>query len=108
MTDFENEMRRALRREDPPADFAGRVMARLGQRLAPPEPARWWQWLAWPRWAMAMAIVALMVTGGVRYQEYRRGQQAKEQLLTALRITAETLSVVDQKLEEATRRSGLQ
>jgi len=91
MSRLDDALREALRREEPPEGFAGRVMARIearGQRAG-----------AWDglmagfrgprlRWAGAIAA-AVLLTGAVGYQERRRaeGERAKSQVMLALRIT---------------------
>lgn len=97
MNRFEDELRAALGRRDPPAGFAERVMARIDpppQRLS---RARWW----------AVAAVAASLLVGIAlpsYREHRRGQEAKEQVLLALHITAEKMAVAQTKVEQLSRR----
>jgi hypothetical protein len=102
MSDFEQELRRTLQRREPPRDLTPQIMARIGD--APKH--RWFPVsFAW-RPALAAAAVVLMLIGGIdRYREYRRGQEAKEQLMLALEITAQKVSFVQQKVEELNRRS---
>jgi len=97
MNPFEDQLRSALRREEPPAGFGARVLARIPSRT-----------LFGPRlrWAAAMALGLLLIGGGLEYRQRRaeaEAERAKEQVLSALRITAEKLRVVDAKLEEVSR-----
>jgi hypothetical protein len=83
--ELEQELHRALARIEPDKDFAALVYSR--QRM--------WFW-AKPQGMMALAaalILMLLVPAGVlQYQaRQRRGQQAKDQLITALRITGSKL-----------------
>jgi len=73
---LEDELRRALAREDPPDGFAERVLAR--SRRAPSSPRRW---LA----AAAMVVVAAGAAGAWREH---RGNQAKQELLLAVRLAS--------------------
>jgi len=73
---LEEELRRALAREDPPAGFERRVRQAVAQRRF---PAR--QWLA------AAAALILAVGAGTGYREYR-GRVAKEQVKLAMRLAA--------------------
>ena len=106
MSDFERELQHALRRREPPRDLTPTVMARI---KAPPkrEPLfrRWFVGFYW-RQALAAAAVALVLAAGIdRYREYRRGQEAKQQLLLALQITSQKLAVVQAKVDKLNRRS---
>jgi hypothetical protein len=42
----------------------------------------------------------ILVTGFDRYREYRRGQEAKRQVMLALEITAQQLALVQEKALE--------
>jgi hypothetical protein len=103
MSRLEDELRNALRREEPPQGFASRVLARAE---AGPAPRRWF---AWPplRWASAVTAVAV-VAGGLSYERERRtraeGERAKEQVLLALHITGSKLQFVKEKIHELDSR----
>jgi|SRR5215831_16444068 len=97
MNDIENDLRRVLRRREPPHDLSQTVMRRVGQvgnlrRVA--NPPRWRPLLA------AAATIVLLVTGVDRYREYQRGQEAKRQVMLALEITAQQLALVQEKAQE--------
>ena len=99
MTDFDRELREALKRREPPRDLTGSVMARIGWD----RPTAWERW----RWVPAVAgIAALLVlsVGGYRWEEYRKGQQAKEQVMLALKVTAQKLAVAESKVSELSHR----
>ncbi|HEY3739810.1 MAG TPA: hypothetical protein VGL53_08195 [Bryobacteraceae bacterium] len=94
---FEQELKNALTRKEPAKWFAERVIRQvepLGQRPRPSARLRQWASLA------VAASLMCGVFGVVRYEEYRKGQQAKQQLMLALRITARTLDNVGKKLKE--------
>jgi hypothetical protein len=94
MNDFENDLRRVLRRREPPRDLSGAIIARIAPAS---KPAR----LLLRRPVLAAAAVLLiLVTGLDRYREYRRGQEAKRQVMLALEITAQQLALVQEKALE--------
>ena len=101
MNQVERDLREALRRREPPSDFADKVLARTRQS----ESVRrrpMWSWLA-----AAAAVVILIVGGGAFMQEQRRqaeGARAKEQLMVALRITGSKLHDVQVKLTNLHQR----
>jgi hypothetical protein len=95
MTDFDRELCEALKRREPPRDLTGSVMARI-------EPARRpWRWV--PAAAGIAALLVLSV-GMYRWEEYRRGQQAKREVMLALKVTAQKLAVAERKVGELNRR----
>ncbi len=100
---LENDLKRALRRQSPAPGFAGRVMQRI--ESAPPEelrgtealrgtPRRWWR-------AAAASVMLAALLGGYathRVVEHRRGERAKEQVLTAMRIAGEKVRYAQQEV----------
>ena len=93
MSQFEDDLRAALRREQPPEDFAARVMVRT--RRAP----RRAPWVA-----AAIAASLLLGAGRYEYQQYQ-GRKAKRELLIALQITESKLKFAQQKVNELSRRT---
>ena len=99
--DFEDELRAALGRHEPPAGFTARVLQRVGEATRP-ERSR-------PHvmpWAVAAALVVAMA-GAAQYQNVQRardervrGEAAAEQVLQALRIAGSKLQVVQAKVKE--------
>ncbi|HEX6098791.1 MAG TPA: hypothetical protein VF432_20920 [Thermoanaerobaculia bacterium] len=85
-TALETSLRRALRRESPAPGFASRVMQRIERDQAPARRP-WWRAVA------ASLTLTALVGGGIAYQDHQRqvreGEQAKEQVLLALRIAGE-------------------
>lgn len=85
MTPFEEELKRALVRCEPPADFTERVLAQVS--AAAPKRG----WYAVRGWQLvAIAAMALVMLGTIFQQQRsraRQGEQAKEKLLVAMRIT---------------------
>lgn len=95
MRDFEDDLRFALRREEPPAGFAGRVLARAKSS----GPARHSNWAA-----AAIAAGCLVSMGGFTYHQYE-GRKAKRELLLALEITGSKLSSVQKKISDLSQRT---
>ena len=81
---LEDELRKALRREEPPEGFAERVLARAAaQAEAPVRP--WWRFprmrLAW----VAACAVPMVLLAGAGYRQWQ-GEMAKRRTLVALGI----------------------
>ena len=107
MNRFEDALREALRREEPPEGFAERVLGRIRNQAALERTATdvreaigtWNSLLAAfrgprVRWATACAAVAILA-GGLEYRSQRleraQGERAREQVMLALRITGSKL-----------------
>ena len=93
--DFESRLRGALARREPPAGFEERVLARV-EATQLEAPGRRWARPAWAGAAIAAMLVAMV---GYREMEQRRAEDAREQAMLALRITAEKLNAVRVRLE---------
>ena len=74
--DLEEQLRGALARKAPPDGFAGRVTARARMTKS-----------SAPRWAAAAAVLVTLAGGGAAYRRHQ-GEVAKEQVMTAMKITA--------------------
>lgn len=129
MNRFEDELRAALRRQEPASDFTGRVLERITQLPAPQTQTReklrektdWRQRIAkffqppQLKWAMVGAMALLLVAAAIgvhRYREHQRamaemaeGQRAKEQVMLAMRIASQKLNVAQKKVQEAGERT---
>ena len=95
LDEFERELKQALERRPAPPSLKRRVMERRGQRRNP-------QSMIWMRLAATLLIVALL-GGGLRWglqqrEERRQGEEARQQVMTALRITGHALNRVSTKL----------
>jgi UDP-N-acetylmuramyl pentapeptide synthase len=90
MSRLDDELKNALRREEPPPGFAGRVMARVETK----RPSRPW-------WAAAIAA-AVLLAAGVEFEHQRRvraeGEQARERVMLALQITGSKLQFIKEKI----------
>jgi hypothetical protein len=90
MSRLEDELRAALGREEPPAGFADRVLARA-------RPAGFRRL----RWVAALAACLALAAGGLVERERReraRGEMAKRQVMLALGITGSKLQFVKEKI----------
>ena len=100
MDDFEQQLKQAMTRKEPPASFEARVLAAAARNA---ERRNWWAWLAQPvtlRWA-TVALAAVLVVTGVTWQRERErtaGEQARAKLELALRITSEKLQRIDREI----------
>lgn len=103
-TTLETNLKRALRRESPPAGLAGRVMQRIeaddrqsrlpGQTRLSVLHRGWW------RGAVAATVMLAAALGGYRIHEVRKGEQAKEQILRAMSIASEKAAYAQQQVRE--------
>jgi hypothetical protein len=103
---FEDALRDSLRRTDPPADFAAKILAQTvdapALQLVPRRP--WFQrpiGLALAAALAAMAIVPAVVVEQHR-REQERGLKAKQDILTALAITREQFRRAKEKVTQTT------
>ncbi len=114
MNDVDDELRRALRREEPPAGFAERVLQRVS--ATPPKAAkadrRMPSRFAAPlRWATA-ATLAAAVSGGLWYRgveerrriERQQGEEARRQVLMVLEIAGAKLHAVEMRVNRGEER----
>lgn len=95
MDDFEKELKQALERRPAPPSLKRRVMERRVQRRRPGQ-------MIWMRLAATFLIVALL-GGGLRWgleqrEERRKGEEARRQVMIALRITGRALNQVNTRL----------
>lgn len=97
MDDFEKELREALERRPAPPSLKRRIVERRNSGRAQRVESRivWWQ-------ALAASLVLVGVIGGAytwqRNGERRRGEEARQQVLTALRITNHALNDMNTRL----------
>ena len=98
MTQMDDELRRALRRVDPPAGFSDRVLELASTK---PPQAKSGGWTAPLRWAVAAALVAAVGSGVWYRAEERRkqeGEEAKRQVLLSLSIAGGKLRSIEMKV----------
>lgn len=96
-SEFERDLKQAFERRPAPPKLKRKVLEAAKQR----REARlhrqtvWWQRIA------AGVVLAAAVAGGVRWREdvvRRKGEQARQQVLTALRITGHALDAMNARL----------
>lgn len=99
--EFERKLRLAMRRREAPLGLQSRVLARARERRRA-QSGRWWMLQR-----IAASAVLAAIFGGVavyrQVEERRKGEQARAQVMTALRITSRTLDKVNQRLADDTR-----
>lgn len=106
MTDFEDQLRRALERRDPSPDFAARVLAQVSNRRKPLAQSTWFDWRPWT--AAAVAASLLIAATGLDLDRRERitreqGEEARAQLIQALSITSTQLNKIHKKVQGALR-----
>jgi hypothetical protein len=127
MNRFDDELKLALRREEPSPDFADRVMARIAElqkQEKPREKMAWlrklaeffrppqMKWAPGMRWAMAGAMVVALIVAGIgvhrirererlRQAEFAEGERAKEQVMLAFGIASAKLNAAQKKIYES-------
>jgi hypothetical protein len=102
---LERELKKALERVDPPHGFAERVLARAAQEGKSRAPRRAWFEsfrTGGLRWAVTGALCAALASSGIvyRHEREKRGEQAKERLMLALRITRSKLRIATESMRE--------
>jgi hypothetical protein len=96
---IEDDLKRALRRQPAPPDFADRVLARIDPQAASAAGRRSHvrQWLA------AAAAAALVATGAARYYTYQQSvaeaERINQDIRLALQITSEKLALVQTRVQ---------
>lgn len=100
---IEDQLREALKREPAPAEFKRKVMQAL--------PVRKSGWSFWGKRRVSFALATAMALAAVvpvvvMEQRHRRGVEAREKLLTALRLTNSTLHHTKELIQKNTRRSS--
>lgn len=96
MTNFEDELKRALARHSPPSDFSARVLSAIEENRLRTDTQFNRQWTGWIwNWRLAPILVgALTLSAGALYwqrERAERGQAAKQQLLVAMHIAGSEL-----------------
>lgn len=95
--DIESDLRRALKRESPPAGFAGRVMRRID--AAPRRTPRW------KALAAGLLLTAIVGGWGARQEIRRReGERARDEVMLALRIAGAKVRTAQQQVREIGNR----
>lgn len=100
--EFERELKDAMVRRPAPPGLKRRIMQRRSARRTERHHTTmiWWQRLA------ASLVAGAVLAGGFGWrqmEERRKGEEAKQQLITALRITNQVLNNMNRKLVEHDR-----
>ncbi len=96
--EFEKELTKALRHRAAPVGMKQRVLAMARERR---QKRHGWRWTM--QRAAASVVLAAAAGGLFAYrqvEERRRGEEAREQVMTALRITNRTLDRVSERLAD--------
>jgi hypothetical protein len=99
MDDFERELRQALERRPAPPSLKRKLMERRNRLTAERRQGRmvWWQ-------RLAASVVLCGAVGGAfawhNAEERRKGEAARQQVFTALRIANRALSRMNAQLNE--------
>lgn len=113
MDDFERELREAMVRRPAPAGLKRKIFERRDRKAPGKFPSlRIFQWGPATAALAAMIVVVVIVAAGAggfvvrrQMEERRKGEEAKQQVLTALRITGHALQKMNRQINE---RSGEQ
>jgi len=109
MTPFEEDLKQALKRQEPAGDFTARVLERCAQEDAKKRNGFWHGFWTAPAWRLGAVTAALvLVAGGTAYEQHERevkrearGMEAKRQLILAMRIAGTKLQEVQQRVKES-------
>ena len=97
MDDFEEELRQAFERRPAPPSLKRKLMERRRRQNTERIRART---MIWQRLAASLALAAVL-GGGYAWrnrEEQRKGEAARQQVLTALRITGHALNQMNAEL----------
>jgi hypothetical protein len=105
LEEFERKLRFAMQHRAAPLGLKQRVLARARERRQA-QRGRWWMVQR-----IAASVVLAAAFGGFavyrqveeRISEQKRGEEAREQVLTALRITNKALGRVNERLADGSR-----
>lgn len=99
MDDFEQELRDAMLRRPAPPSLKRKILSRRSSQNTQRVHARL---VLWQRLA-ATIVLAAMAGGAYLWhdaEQRRKGEEARQQVLTALRITGQALERMNQQLAE--------
>jgi hypothetical protein len=111
--EFELDLREAMQRRPAPFALKRKILERRSVKRVRRFPSAWiFQWE--PATAILVAMVLVVVAAAAGFgeiflmrqtQDRRRGEEAKQQVFTALRITSHALDEMNAQLEEQNRDS---
>lgn len=104
---FERELKQALERRPAPPGLKARILAARWERR---KESRHSHSVVWMRLAASLLIVAI-IGGAIRWnyqriEERRRGELARQQVFTALRVTAHAINLVQERLSAHNNGNG--
>ena len=102
MDEFEQELKQAFGRRPAPPSLKRKLMEK--RRRPQPQPL----FMTWQRLAASLVLTAVLA-GGIEWRivdQRRKEEAAREQVITALRITSHALNQMNARL--AARRRGTQ
>jgi class 3 adenylate cyclase len=99
MDEFERELRDAMERRPAPARLKRKIMAARAEK----HRSRRMAWLERVAASMIFAAVVASAAFWHRQEEERRGEEVKQQVFTALRITNHALQQMNTQLAEHDR-----
>ena len=102
LDDFERELQQAMERRPAPPGLKRRILQARDARRSEKVHVQmvWWQRLA------ASVLIAGVIAGGYGWRQVeqrRKGEEAKQQVLTALRIANHALNDMNRRLVEHNR-----
>jgi hypothetical protein len=105
MDDFEKELQQALEHRPAPPGLKRRIMERRGLLAMGRSHSHW---LVWRRLAAGLLVAGMLGSAMTwkihREEERRHGEEARRQVMIALRITGHALNEVNERLNRV--RSG--
>jgi len=109
MNPLDQELKNALRRQEPSADFTRQVMA--GLQTATERKQGWGEFIRtlfrFPalRWATVAAMCAALIVGALAYRRHQQavaqGEMARAKVMLALHITSAKLNVAFREVRRA-------
>jgi hypothetical protein len=113
---LEQELRRALRRKDPPIGFDDRVVSKILAGETPRIPIVRSRWGRWSRASLPLAASLMLAFVGTYYMHEQNQRAAREaqaqteqaarEVVLALQIASEKISAAQARVEEITRHDA--
>jgi hypothetical protein len=97
---MEQELRRALRRAEPSAGFADRVVAALARPRPEPDERTAWSRARWIMLGLAASVAIASAAGWMQSTRRAEAERARQDVELALRITSQKLQLVQSKVQE--------
>ena len=104
MKNLEDELRKALVRQEPSDDFVKRVLAQTAPARRPVFSSSWW------RLASVAAVVVVVFSAVLGYRQHVqrvKGEAAKRQLMVALRIAGVELRQAQMRVHKIEKQEAV-